>query len=120
MGLELKPSKTRIAHTLYADKSEDGIAGFDFLGYNIRQFPASKYVCARDRYRTLSFNTFIIPSKDACKKHQARISDIIRKHKHSPQAQFILELNPVIRGWCNYYKFSDAQKRENNNRHRTL
>ncbi|MGL5942697.1 MAG: reverse transcriptase domain-containing protein [Waterburya sp.] len=37
MGLELKPDKTRIAHTLYPELSEDGIAGFDFLGYNIRQ-----------------------------------------------------------------------------------
>ena len=112
IGLELKPSKTRIAHTLNSEKSEDGIAGFDFLGYNIRQFPAGKYVSARERYKgALGFNTFIVPSKDACKKHQARISDIIRKHKSSPQALLILELNPVIRGWCNYYKFSDAQSR---------
>ncbi len=29
MGLELKPSKTRITHTLHAD---EGQAGFDFLG----------------------------------------------------------------------------------------
>ena len=87
-------------------------SGFDFLGYNIRQFPAGKYVSARNRYKgALGFNTFIIPSKDACKRHQARISDIIRKHKSSPQAQLILELNPVIRGWCNYYKFSDSQTR---------
>ena len=27
MGLQLKPSKTRIAHTLYPEKSEDGLAG---------------------------------------------------------------------------------------------
>ena len=33
IGLELKPSKTRIAHTLKPELSEDGIAGFDFLGY---------------------------------------------------------------------------------------
>ena len=113
IGLELKPSKTRIAHTLYPDKSEDGIAGFDFLGYNIRQFPAGKYVSAKHRHKgALGFNTFITPSKDACKKHQSRISEIIRKHKKSPQALLILELNPVIRGWCNYYKFSDAQTRK--------
>ena len=110
IGLELKPSKTRIAHTLYSEKSEDGIAGFDFLGYNIRQFPAGKYVSAKNRNKgVIGFNTFITPSKDACKKHQSRIKEIIRKHKSSPQARLILELNPVIRGWCNYYRFSDAQ-----------
>jgi hypothetical protein len=30
MGLQLKPSKTRIAHTV---KPESGEAGFDFLGF---------------------------------------------------------------------------------------
>src|SRR5437660_10532366 len=35
LGLELKASKTRIAHTL---EKVDGHAGFDFLGFNIRQY----------------------------------------------------------------------------------
>ena len=110
IGLELKLSKTRIAHTLDSEKSEDGIAGFDFLGYNIRQFPAGKYVSPRNTKKdVIGFNTFITPSKDALKKHQSRIKKVIRKHKSSSQALLISELNPVIRGWCNYYKFSDSQ-----------
>ncbi len=36
MGLELKPSKTRITHTL------DGQAGFDFLGFQVRQYRVGK------------------------------------------------------------------------------
>lgn len=110
IGLELKPSKTRIAHTLNPELSEDGIAGLDFLGYNIRQFPAGKYNSARNGNRDiLGFYTLITPSKESCKRHQESIRNIIRKHKNSPQALLIKELNPVIRGWCNYYKFSDAQ-----------
>ena len=112
IGLELKPLKTRIAHTLQCELSEDGKAGFNFLGYHIRQFPAGKYVSARNRYRgAIGFNTFITPSQESCNKHQKSIFNIIRKHKTSPQAELIFELNPVIRGWCNYYKFSDAQGR---------
>jgi len=108
--LELKPSKTRIAHTLKPELSEDGVAGFNFLGFNIRQFPAGKYVSARNRYKgALGFRTIITPSKESCNKHQKSISNIIKKHKNSSQAQLILELNPVIRGWCNYFKVSDAQ-----------
>ncbi|MDJ0536517.1 MAG: reverse transcriptase domain-containing protein [Xenococcaceae cyanobacterium MO_207.B15] len=110
IGLELKPSKTRIAHTLKSELSEDGTAGFDFLGYNIRQFPAGKYVSAiNGNKEILGFNTFITPNKNACKKHQEEIKRIIRKHKNSPQALLIKELNPIIRGWCKYYQFSDAQ-----------
>jgi RNA-directed DNA polymerase len=41
MGLELKPSKTRLAHTL--NQVENEKPGFNFLGFNIRQFPAGKY-----------------------------------------------------------------------------
>jgi hypothetical protein len=40
MGLRLKPSKTHITHTL---TSYQGKVGFDFLGFNIRQYPTTKY-----------------------------------------------------------------------------
>ena len=43
IGLELKPEKTRLTHTLFPSESEDGKAGFDFLGYHICQFEVSKY-----------------------------------------------------------------------------
>lgn len=43
IGLKIKPSKTRIIHTLNFYESEDGKAGFDFLGYYIQQFPVSIY-----------------------------------------------------------------------------
>ncbi len=111
MGLELKPSKTRIAHTLIPEQSEDGQAGFDFLGYHIQQFPAGKYRSAKHpgTQKALGFRTLITPSKDACKRHQREIKSVIKKHKHSSQARLINELNPIIRGWVNYYSNSDAQ-----------
>jgi RNA-directed DNA polymerase len=111
MGLELKPSKTRIAHTLIPEQSEDGQAGFDFLGYHIRQFRVGKYKSSihPTTKRKLGFRTLIIPSKSSCKKHQQKIKDVFKKHKYSHQAKLIVELNPIIRGWTNYYTFSDAQ-----------
>jgi RNA-directed DNA polymerase len=41
MGLELKPSKTRLAHTI--NEHEGQKPGFDFLGFNVRQYPVGKY-----------------------------------------------------------------------------
>ncbi len=109
MGLELKPSKTRITHTLTPELSEDGIAGFDFLGHHIQQFPTSKYKSARNSYGTvLGFKTLITPTKDACKRHQNKIKEVVKKHKYSHQALLIEELNPIIRGWVNYYSNTDA------------
>jgi RNA-directed DNA polymerase len=40
LGLELKESKTRICHTLNRTDGEE--AGFDFLGWNIRQYAQGK------------------------------------------------------------------------------
>ena len=111
MGLELKPSKTRIAHTRNPELSEDGLAGFDFLGYHIRQFPVGKYRSSihPSTKEKLGFRTLITPSKDACKKHQLELKRVVEKHKYSDQALLIKELNPIIRGWTNYYQFSNAQ-----------
>jgi RNA-directed DNA polymerase len=110
IGLELKPEKTSVTHTLYPELSEDGNAGFDFLGHHIQQYPAGKYQSAKDtKGRILGFNTLITPSKKASKAHQEEIGTLITKHRSSPQAVLIKNLNPVIRGWSSYYQNSDAQ-----------
>ncbi|MBD2013392.1 group II intron reverse transcriptase/maturase [Microcoleus sp. FACHB-53] len=110
IGLELKPEKTRLTHTHYPELSEDGKAGFDFLGHHIQQYPAGKYQSAKDtKGRILGFNTLITPSKKASKAHQEEIGRLITKHRSLPQAVLIKNLNPVIRGWSSYYQNSDAQ-----------
>ena len=91
MGLELKPSKTRITHTL----RNEGEAGFDFLGFNVRQYPA--------RQTKLGFKTIIKPSKNAVKRHGLRMGEVIAHQKMADQAQLINELGPVIGGWSNDY-----------------
>jgi RNA-directed DNA polymerase len=95
MGLELKPSKTRLAHTL--DKYEQAEPGFDFLGFNIRQYRISKY------HSKQGFKTIITPSKKKQKKHYDQIAKVIENHKAAPQQALISRLNPIIRGWANYY-----------------
>jgi RNA-directed DNA polymerase len=95
MGLELKPSKTRLAHTLNQCEQEE--PGFDFLGFMIQQFPVGKY------YSKQGFKTIITPSRDKQKVHYDQIASIIKAHKAAPQAALISRLNPIIRGWANYY-----------------
>jgi RNA-directed DNA polymerase len=94
IGLELKPEKTRIAHTL--DEYEDEKPGFDFLGFNIRQYEVSTSM--KRGYKTL-----IKPSKKSVKNHYAKIKAICDTHKTVPTEALISRLNPVIRGWSNYY-----------------
>jgi RNA-directed DNA polymerase len=102
IGLELKPSKTRFAHTLI--KCEQEQPGFDFLGYNIRQFPAGKHSSSKStKGEILGFKTIITPSKQKQKVHYDQIASVIEAHKAAPQAALISRLNPIIRGWANYY-----------------
>ena len=110
IGLELKPEKTRLTHTLQPELSDDGKAGFDFLGQHIRQFPTGNHRSSiSPQGRILGFNTLITPSAKASKAHQEEIRRIIKKHRSSPQSALIKDLNPVIRGWTSYYTNSDAQ-----------
>jgi RNA-directed DNA polymerase len=95
MGLELKPSKTRLAHTLNEHEQEK--PGFDFLGFTIQQFPVGKY------HSNQGFKTIITPSKKKQKVHYDQIASVIEAHKAAPQAALISRLNPIIMGWANYY-----------------
>ena len=106
----LRPDKTRLTHTLEAALSEDGSAGFDFLGHHIQQYPTGKYHAARvSPQKRLSYKTLITPTKQASKAHQAVIGEIVHRFKAAPQAALIRALNPVIRGWTQYYRVSNAQ-----------
>ncbi|WP_293090209.1 group II intron maturase-specific domain-containing protein [Moorena sp. SIO3H5] len=88
MGLKLKPSKTKITHTS---------VGFDFLGFNIRQYQAGKNQSKQ------GFKTIIKPSKGKIQEHYGQLSKTIECHKAAPQQALISRLKPIIRGWCNYY-----------------
>ena len=101
MGLELKPSKTRLTHTLH---EVDGQVGFDFLGFTIRQFRAGKHRTGYYKKGVpLGFKTSVRPSKAGVKRHYRQLAMMVNAHKAKPQSELIAVLNPVIRGWTNYY-----------------
>ena len=109
IGLELKPSKTRLAHTL--NKLEDEEPGFNFLGFNIRQFPVGKYNSgSKSKSGLLGFKTIITPSKESQKRHYRKVAEVIDKSRGLDQATLIMKLNPIIRGWCNYFSTVVSQK----------
>ena len=108
MGLELKPSKTRITHTLNNYKKEK--SGFDFLGFNVKQHKTGKYTCGKNRRGLLGFKTIITPSKEARKRHYKKMVEIIDNSRGQSQITLINRLNPVIKGWCNYYSTIVSKK----------
>ena len=104
MGLELKPSKTQITHTLISIEEK---VGFDFLGFNVRQHPVSKYrsgsFCGRGTRKILGFKTIITPSKQKVKGYVRNLGEKIDRLQAATATKLIELLNPVIRGWSSYY-----------------
>ena len=102
MGLELKLSKTRYSHTL---NEFEGNRGFDFLGFNIRQYKTGINQSAKTpKGVKLGYKTLIKPSQERIKSHTKQVGDVIRAHRTVTQDVLINKLNPIIRGWSNYYK----------------
>lgn len=97
IGLHLSPTKTRIVHTL--------TDGFDFLGFNIRQFPSGKHHSGkRANGELLGFKTIIKPSKESQERQVRKMKEVIRRLRNQPQEKVIAALNPIIKGWANYYR----------------
>ncbi len=92
-GLRLSERKTRIVHL-----SE----GFNFLGYNVRQYPVST---TRTGWKVL-----IKPSREAIKKLKSRLRGEWRKMRGQNITAVLKRFNPAIRGWANYYRVAVAKE----------
>ena len=98
VGLELHPDKTRIVYCKDTGRKRSyEHEQFTFLGYTFR--PRS----ARSRYgRFISF--LPAASNDAVKRLRTEIKRW-RLHLHSDRslADIAARINPIVRGWMNYY-----------------
>ncbi len=95
LGLRLHPEKTRIAHLAR------GVEGFDFLGFHHR-------VCRSWRYPGRWYlNKW--PSKRAMASIRGKIRDRTdRRYARLPLEWAVEDLNPVIRGWGNYFRYGNS------------
>lgn len=85
-GLELSKEKTHITNIR---------DGFDFLGFNFRKYPNDKVI--------------VTPTKDGIKSFKSKIKEIFKKYNSSSLTMLITKLNPLLRGWANYYRFVNSK-----------
>ena len=60
--------------------------------------------------RLLGFKTIITPSKESQKRHYKKVAETIEKYKGQSQTILISKLNPIIKGWCNYFSTVISRK----------
>ncbi len=102
IGLAVAHEKT---HLITLDK------GFDFLGFNVRQYKTGMYRSTKNnKGHRLGIINLIKPSKKSVLKHYHKCAEIIRRYENAPKDALIKKLNPVITGWCNYYKSIVSKK----------
>jgi RNA-directed DNA polymerase len=85
LGITLSAEKTRVAHI------DEGI---DFLGWRIQRHRGSN----GRRY------VYTYPSKRALASVKAKVKAITQTDHQQTLGQLIHRLNPVLRGWCAYFR----------------
>jgi RNA-directed DNA polymerase len=87
IGLRLSEEKTRVCHI---DE------GFDFLGWRVQR----RSWRGRDGAKAL----YTYPSKKALASVVDKVRRLTRRAQHRTLADLLHRLNPVLRGWCNYFR----------------
>jgi RNA-directed DNA polymerase len=87
MGLRLSVEKTKVVHI---DE------GFDFLGWRIQRRPRPN--------QPGKWAVYTYPSKKSMNGIIDKIRRLTRREQHRTLADLLRRINPVMRGWCNYFR----------------
>lgn len=95
-GLTLARTKTKITNI------EDG---FDFLGFTFREYEDQARVIGHKKGIFL-----VTPSKVGVQAFKRRLKRIFQASRHTSPRALIVTLNPILRGWCQYYKSVNSSR----------
>jgi RNA-directed DNA polymerase len=97
-GLSMSPEKTRIVELTRSKQ------GFDFLGFHLRKVESWKW---RGRWYLQRW-----PSARAMKQIRARIRELTDRRYAGTALEIVIKrLNPVLRGWGNYFRVGNSARK---------
>ncbi len=94
LKLRLHPEKTRIVHITQ---------GFEFLGYKIGRGRGH-------RFKAAGPSLYAIPRERSIRRFKHRVRAITSGLISRSLADMLAELNPVVRGWGNYYRRAHVRR----------
>ena len=100
LGLELHPDKTRICDL------REGREGFDFLGCHFRARMSGRLW---EQQRIIRYYLHRWPSQRAMKRLREKVRDRTGASRKGSRIEWIIDdLNPILRGWGNYFRTGNA------------
>jgi RNA-directed DNA polymerase len=100
LGLELHPDKTRIVDL------REGREGFDFLGCH---FHARMSGRLWEQKRIIRYYLHRWPSQRAMKRLREKVRDRTGRNRAGISIEWVIaDLNPILRGWGNYFRTGNA------------
>jgi len=100
LGLELHPDKTRVIDL------REGREGFDFLGCHFRARMSGRLW---EQKRVVRYYLHRWPSARAMKRLREKVRDRTGANRGGTRIEWVIEdLNPVLRGWGNYFRTGNA------------
>lgn len=79
--------------------------GFNYLGFHFREFPD------KNRAKGYKQGIFLVkPPRAKVLSFVRKLKEVVRDYRQKPAAILISKLNPLLRGWAEYYKPTTAKK----------
>jgi RNA-directed DNA polymerase len=101
LGVELHPQKTRVVHVQH---------GFEFLGYKIKRGKRLKLSSDKIRSTARSGALYAFPREKSINRFMDQVRALTRRRVPLKTKELIEGLNPILRGWGNYYKKAHVRK----------
>src|SRR5438034_14981 len=102
LGVELHPQKTRIVHVQY---------GFEFLGYKIKRGKKRLYLPeSKIRSQVRHGALYAYPKEKSIRRFMDQVRRRTKRKVPLTTKELITELNPLLRGWGEYYKRAHVRR----------
>ena len=101
LGVELHPRKTRIVHAAL---------GFEFLGFKIKRGKQLRLPPGKIKSQAQSGGLYAYPKEKSIRRFMDQVRQRTRRRTPLRTHELIEELNPLLRGWGEYYKKAHVRR----------